>query len=133
MPASSDADGTHSKRCAFNPFRCERDQSINITSQDEASVTKCDKCKAKAAVFIRYSGAHLCPEHFCEFVEKRVKHELRKQLSLEGGERIAVAVSGGKDSTVALHLVHKILGNRRSLELAAITVDEGIAGYRESS
>ena len=96
-------------------------------------MTKCDKCKVKAAVLIRYSGAHLCPDHFCEFVEKRVKHELRKQLSLKGGERIAVAVSGGKDSTVALQLMHDILGRRRNLEICAVTVDEGIAGYRESS
>lgn len=96
-------------------------------------MTKCDKCRAKAAVFIRYSGGHLCPGHFCEFVEKRVKHELRRQLSLEGGERIAVAVSGGKDSTVALFLMHRILGSRRNLQICAVTVDEGIAGYRESS
>lgn len=54
-------------------------------------------------------------------------------MDLRGGERIAIAVSGGKDSTVAQHLVHKILGPRRSMDLCAITVDEGISGYRESS
>ena len=96
-------------------------------------MTTCDKCQRRAVVFVRYSGAHLCKNHFSDSVERRVKHELRRQLDLRGGERIAVAVSGGKDSTVALHLVHKILGNRRSLELAAITVDEGLSGYRESS
>ncbi len=93
----------------------------------------CDKCGKKAVIFVKYSGAHLCADHFCDFVEKRVKHEIRQQVNLKGGERIAVAVSGGKDSTVALHLVRKILGHRRDLELCAITVDEGIAGYRESS
>ncbi len=96
-------------------------------------MTSCDKCRGKAVVHVRYSGAHLCKKHFCEFVERRVKHELRKQVSLEGGERIAIAVSGGKDSTVAQCLVHKILGPRRSTNLCAITVDEGISGYRESS
>ncbi len=96
-------------------------------------MTTCDKCRRKAVILVRYSGAHLCKVHFSDSVERRVKHELRRQLDLKGGERIAVAVSGGKDSTVALHLVHKILGNRRSLELAAMTVDEGISGYRESS
>ncbi|MCU0853009.1 MAG: TIGR00269 family protein [Thermoplasmata archaeon] len=96
-------------------------------------MSACDKCKKESAVLIRYSGAHLCEEHFCEFVERRVKHELRKQIELKGGERIAVAVSGGKDSTLVLHLIHAILGKRRDLEIAAITVDEGIAGYRESS
>lgn len=93
----------------------------------------CDKCAKKAIVLIRYSGAHLCEQHFCEFVEKRVKHELRRQVQLRGGERVAIAVSGGKDSTVALHLTSRILGVRRDLSLCALTVDEGIRGYRGSS
>lgn len=93
----------------------------------------CDRCRGSSVAFIRYSGAHLCADHFSEFVERRVKHEFRRQVDLVGGERIAVAVSGGKDSTVALRLVGKILGERRDLELAAITIDEGIEGYRNSS
>lgn len=93
----------------------------------------CDKCKKKPITLVRYSGAHLCADHFCEFVEKRVRHEIRQQLDLGRGKRIAVALSGGKDSTVALHLIHRILGSRRDLEIFAITVDEGISGYRESS
>ncbi len=93
----------------------------------------CDRCAKKAVVFIRYSGAHLCAKHFCEFVEKRVRRELRRQLTLEGGERIAIAASGGKDSTVALHLLSSMLGSRRDIDLCAITVDEGIAGYRAPS
>jgi uncharacterized protein (TIGR00269 family) len=96
-------------------------------------VASCDKCEKRPVILIRYSGAHLCGDHFCDFVEKRVKHEIRRQIDLKGGERIAVAVSGGKDSTVALHLANKILGARRDLDLCAITVDEGIIGYRESS
>ncbi len=96
-------------------------------------MTTCDKCGQRSIAFIRYSGAHLCRNHFCEFVEMRVKHELRRQMTLTGEEKVAVAVSGGKDSTVALHLTAKILGARRGLEVAAITIDEGIAGYRASS
>jgi len=96
-------------------------------------VTSCDKCGKDSVILVRYSGAHLCAVHFSEFVEKRVKHELRNQIELKGGERIAVAVSGGKDSTVALNVMSSILSNRRDLKVCAITVDEGIAGYRESS
>ncbi len=97
------------------------------------TVTRCDKCGVKSVAFIRYSGAHLCEIHFCEFVEKRVKQELRRQVTLTGDEKVAVALSGGKDSTVALHLTAEILGARRDLEVAAVTVDEGIEGYRASS
>lgn len=93
----------------------------------------CDKCKNPSIILVRYSGAHLCRKHFSEFVEKRVKLELRRQVDLKGGERIAVAVSGGKDSMVALHLTHSILGDRKDLEICAVTVDEGIEGYRASS
>jgi uncharacterized protein (TIGR00269 family) len=96
-------------------------------------VTSCDKCSHSSVIFVRYSGAHLCSRHFCEFVEKRVKHELRRQLSLERNDKIAVAVSGGKDSTVALHLLSQILGRRKATQISAVTVDEGIAGYRAPS
>ncbi len=96
-------------------------------------MTLCDKCGKDAAAYIRYSGAHLCGLHFSDFVEKRVKHEIRQQLDIRGGERFAVAVSGGKDSTVTLELMHRILGQRRDLVMCAVTVDEGIEGYRESS
>jgi uncharacterized protein (TIGR00269 family) len=84
-------------------------------------------------IFVRYSGAHLCSHHFCEFVEKRVKHELRRQLDLGHDDKIAVAVSGGKDSTVALHLLDQVLRHKSGTQICAVTVDEGIAGYREPS
>ncbi len=77
-------------------------------------MTVCDKCRGRAVTLVRYSGAHLCGKHFSEFVEKRVKHELRRQMDLSMGARIAVAVSGGKDSSVALALIHKIVASRKS-------------------
>lgn len=43
-----------------------------------------------------------------------------------------VAYSGGKDSTVALHLVAALRDDRPDLEVVALTVDEGIAAYRPS-
>ena len=96
-------------------------------------MTSCDKCSKPSVIFVRYSGARLCKRHLCDSVEKRVRHELRKQMTLEKDERVAVAVSGGKDSVVTAHVLKKILGQRRGIEFLAITVDEGIEGYRESS
>jgi len=94
---------------------------------------RCSKCDASAVTLIRYSGQHLCRDHFLAFVERRVKHELRSQVDLSGGERIAVGLSAGKDSSVATVLLHDILRARRDVELVAITVDEGIASYRPGS
>jgi uncharacterized protein (TIGR00269 family) len=84
-------------------------------------------------VFIRYSGAHLCGRHFSDFVERRVKHEIRRQMDIMGGERIALAVSGGKDSMTMMTIVSAILGDRRDVDMCVITVDEGIEGYRGPS
>jgi uncharacterized protein (TIGR00269 family) len=90
----------------------------------------CGKCGRNAVTFIRYNGSHLCAEHFTEFVERRVKKELRDQVDLGRTKDIAVAISGGKDSSAVLLLLHDIIGPRRDVALSAITVDEGIAGYR---
>lgn len=49
---------------------------------------------------------------------------------VEKGDRIAVALSGGKDSSALLYMLKKILYNRNDLEFFAIAVDEGINGFR---
>lgn len=91
---------------------------------------QCIKCSKEAVEYIRYNGSHLCEEHFLEYVERRVKKEIRQQVDLDGKSKVAVALSGGKDSSVALYIVHQALKQRRDLGVVAITVDEGIAGYR---
>ncbi len=94
----------------------------------------CDRCDAQPVAYIRYSGAHLCASHFREYVERRVKQEIRRELELSKLEtKIAVGLSGGKDSSTTLVLLHDYLGRRRDVSLEAITVDEGIAGYRPPS
>ena len=49
------------------------------------------------------------------------------------GSRVAMALSGGKDSTVLLSILNGIARETRDLDLVAVTVDEGIAGYREET
>lgn len=90
----------------------------------------CGRCVASAVEWIRYSGEHLCREHFLEFVERRAKRELRSQVDLSGGGRIAIGMSGGKDSSVTAVLLARFLEARRDIELVGVTVDEGIASYR---
>ena len=69
---------------------------------------QCIKCKNPAITFIRYNGTHLCKDHFIQYVEKRVKKEINKQGKIDNNVRLGVAVSGGKDSIVTLHLIKKI-------------------------
>ena len=93
----------------------------------------CSKCKKPAVTFIRYNGTHLCKDHFIQYFEKRVKKDIKKQGKTEGNSKIGVAVSGGKDSIVALHIINDIFSQRPNIEIHAITVDEGIKNYRDKS
>lgn len=49
---------------------------------------------------------------------------------IERNEKIAIALSGGKDSVVLTQILFTLYGDRRDIELHAITIDEGIEGYR---
>lgn len=93
----------------------------------------CSKCKKPAITFIRYNGAHLCKNHFIEYFERRVKKDIKKQGTVEKNSRLGVAISGGKDSSVALHIIHDIFSKRPDVTIYGITVDEGIKGYRDVS
>jgi uncharacterized protein (TIGR00269 family) len=81
-------------------------------------------------IYQKYSNAHLCRNHFIEDVERKIKRDIRKFKMIGKGEKIAVGLSGGKDSIVLLYVLHKIFKNRPDLEFMAITIDEGIKGYR---
>lgn len=91
----------------------------------------CSKCSNEAVIYLRYNGTHLCEKHFQESVRKRVRSEFRRQVHLSGKERIVVAYSGGKDSALALLMLAEITGPMRGVDLQAVLVDEGIAGYRD--
>jgi uncharacterized protein (TIGR00269 family) len=94
---------------------------------------KCKKCNHESIIFQKYSGMHLCKKHFVEDVERKIKLTIRKEYSIRKNDIIAVALSGGKDSSVALYVIHKILGDRLDIQIVAISVDEGICGYRHNS
>jgi uncharacterized protein (TIGR00269 family) len=91
------------------------------------------KCGKKAVFRRRYEGTRLCRQHFLESVEGKVRRTIRKGRMIERNDRIAFALSGGKDSTAALRMLHGIFGKREDLEFFAISIDEGIPGYRVES
>ena len=93
-------------------------------------MSNCIRCRREAVTFIRYNGSHLCDEHFLQYVERRAKKEFRQQIDLDGLRILALALSGGKDSSVALSILVEALSHRPELKIIAITVDEGIQGYR---
>jgi uncharacterized protein (TIGR00269 family) len=92
----------------------------------------CSLCHERAILSQPYFGWHLCQDHFIEDFERRVAETIEKNCMVEDGERIAVAVSGGKDSTALLFTLNRILAGR-DVVMVAVTVDEGIAGYRDDT
>jgi uncharacterized protein (TIGR00269 family) len=91
---------------------------------------QCSKCSRTAVIFQEYSGQHLCSQHFDADVEAKAKHEIRRHHWLSPGDHIAVALSGDSCSSALLYFLKKLTSNRRDIRISAISVDEGIAGYR---
>ncbi len=87
-------------------------------------------CGADSVYFRRHEGRYYCENCLCEQVEKNFLKACRPLV--KPGERIGVALSGGKDSSVLLTLMKRLSPVAR-IELVAITVDEGITGYRDDS
>jgi uncharacterized protein (TIGR00269 family) len=94
----------------------------------------CTVCERKEAFFFRpYSGEKLCRKCFAESIEAKARATIAKYKMFEFDDRIAVAVSGGKDSVSLLHVLAKIERNYPKASLVAVTVDEGIKGYRDEA
>lgn len=94
---------------------------------------RCSRCDAPAVVDQPYAQSHVCALHLAVSVTERVRREMHRQLPRFSRGTVAVALSGGKDSAVALHLVHRYFARRPTVRLVAITVDEGIDGYRPAT
>jgi len=80
-----------------------------------------------------YRGGHACAEHLAASVEERFRREMRRQLPALPAGTVAVAVSGGKDSAVALALTHAYFERHPSVRVVALSVDEGIPSYRPAT
>jgi uncharacterized protein (TIGR00269 family) len=94
---------------------------------------RCSECAAPAVVDAPYRGGHLCGDHLRASVRERFRREMHRQLPRFGRGTVAVALSGGKDSATALALAHAYFARRPTVRLVAISVDEGIDGYRSAT
>ena len=95
---------------------------------------KCTGCKRREPFFFRpYSGQRLCKKCFTEAIEKKVRATIAKHEMFSFNDKIAVAVSGGKDSLSLLQILMKMVKLRPKASIVAVTVDEGIRGYRDEA
>ncbi|BDA42367.1 Cytoplasmic tRNA 2-thiolation protein 1 [Coccomyxa sp. Obi] len=98
-------------------------------------VKLCCVCqKEKAALKRPKTSEQLCKECFYLALEEEVHQTIVQHNLFSPGERVAVAASGGKDSTVLAHIL-TTLNNRHNygLDLFLLSIDEGISGYRDDS
>ena len=94
----------------------------------------CVLCKRRDVFFFRpYSGERLCKKCFVESIEAKVRGTIGKYNMFSFDDRIAVAISGGKDSISLLHILVKTESAHPQASIVAVTVDEGIKGYREEA
>jgi len=92
---------------------------------------KCTFCGRRAVYNRRYAGVLLCDRCLLKSVERRFRRAMAKHRMITPGKRVAVAVSGGKDSVVLTRMLTEYC-KLKNCELVAITIDEGIKGYREA-
>jgi uncharacterized protein (TIGR00269 family) len=99
----------------------------------------CDKCESEAVMHAAYSGLHLCGEHFRRSVESRVRRRIREDGLLPAAatpsnpETWLIGLSGGKDSVVLTQILQDTFAEDPRVELIALTIHEGIEGYRDAS
>jgi uncharacterized protein (TIGR00269 family) len=94
----------------------------------------CSACGVSEPFFLRpYSGERLCRRCFRRSVEDKVRATVSRYNMLRFDDRIAVAVSGGKDSMSLLHVLERFERKQPKSSVVAITVDEGIRGYRDEA
>ncbi|MEE9409832.1 MAG: TIGR00269 family protein [Candidatus Heimdallarchaeota archaeon] len=92
---------------------------------------RCTSCENDAMYVRPYDKQALCVLHFNEHMLRRLKRSISKYKMFGRKERIAIGVSGGKDSIALLYLLNRIEKEFSESELVAITIDEGIENYRD--
>lgn len=129
-------------------FRGASSDSLGDTKNSSADATclfqvklfitvpmSCESCSLSKAVVLRSKEKKkLCKECFFRSFEDDIHETIVSTEMFRRGERVAVGMSGGKDSTVLAHVL-KVLNKRHGygLDLVLLCIDEGIRGYRDHS
>lgn len=93
---------------------------------------QCDRCENQAVYTRKYSGVKLCSACFSNSIVRKTAKTISKHNMIKNDELVAVAVSGGKDSLSLLKIIHK-MSSSHNFRIKAITIDEGIPGYRNEA
>jgi len=93
---------------------------------------KCNKCENQAVYTRKYSGTSLCSNCFSNSILRKTAKTISKYNMIKNNDVVCVAVSGGKDSLVLLHILNN-MSKSHNFTIKVITIDEGIPGYRDEA
>jgi tRNA-5-methyluridine54 2-sulfurtransferase len=89
---------------------------------------KCRRCKEPAVIDIRRHNAAFCRDCFVHHCEEQVRRAIDDFEMMQPGERVLVAVSGGKDSLGLWHLLAAL-----GYEADGLYIGLGIGDYSDTS
>ncbi|MCP3988692.1 MAG: adenine nucleotide alpha hydrolase family protein [Actinomycetia bacterium] len=89
---------------------------------------KCRVCRGPAIIDIRRHNANFCQPHFLRYCRQQVERAISDHHMVKPGERLLVAVSGGKDSLAVWDLLVEI-----GYEADGLYVGLGIGEYSDTS
>lgn len=92
---------------------------------------KCRKCGAKASVNMRQHKLALCKDHYLEWIPEQTERFIKKYGMFRRGEKVLVAVSGGKDSLSLWDILRRLGYDADGLYIG-LGIDGGI-GYSSES
>jgi uncharacterized protein (TIGR00269 family) len=72
----------------------------------------------------------LNPEDFNRYIMNTARSVIDEYQLIKSGDRVAVGLSGGKDSILTLRILVDLM-DELNFEVVAVSIDEGIAGYRD--
>ncbi len=89
---------------------------------------KCRVCRGPAVIDVRRHNANFCAEHFLRLCRDQVAKAIRRFDMLADGDRVLVAVSGGKDSLAVWDLLIEL-----GYAVDGFYLGLGIGDYSEDS
>ena len=89
---------------------------------------KCRVCRGPAVIDIRRHNAGFCRDHFLVHCQEQVRRAIHDHQMVERGDRIVVAVSGGKDSLALWDLLVEL-----EYDVDGLYVGLGIGDYSDES
>ena len=89
---------------------------------------KCTVCRGPAVIDLRRHNANFCTDHLLRFCRDQVAKAIHDHTMIEPGQRVLVAVSGGKDSLALWDILLEL-----GYDTDGMTIGLGIGDYSAES